>query len=55
MDNENNGIMGIQERRYEGESISKKDNENDKSEGIVLEGSRFNKKRTKILGVRETI
>jgi hypothetical protein len=46
---------GTQERRNEGESTSKKDNENDKSEGIILEGSGFNKKRTNILGVRETI
>jgi hypothetical protein len=55
MDNKNNGIMGTQERRYEGEGISKKDNENGKSEGIILEGSRFKKKRTRNLGVRETI
>jgi hypothetical protein len=33
----------------------KEDNENDKSEGIILEGSRFKKKRTRILEVRETI
>jgi hypothetical protein len=46
---------GTQERRNEVEGTRKIDNENDKSEGITLEGSRFNKKRTRILGVRETI
>jgi hypothetical protein len=55
MDNENNGIMGIQERRYEWEGISKKANDHGKSEGIILEGSGFKKERTRILGVRETI
>jgi hypothetical protein len=34
-----------QERRYEAEGTSKKDNEDGKSEGIILERSRLKKKR----------
>jgi hypothetical protein len=33
------------ERRYEGEDASKKDNENGKSEGLILERSGFKKKK----------
>jgi hypothetical protein len=43
-----------QERRNEGEGTSKKDNEDSKSEGIILERSGL-KKRRRILGLRERI
>jgi hypothetical protein len=36
-----------QERRYEGEGTSQKDNENGKSEGAILERSGSKKKRTR--------
>jgi hypothetical protein len=35
---------GTQERRYEGKGTSRKDNEDGKSEGIILERSGFKKK-----------
>jgi hypothetical protein len=44
-----------QERRYEEEGRSKKDNEDGKDEGIILERGRFKKKRRKMLGLCETI
>jgi hypothetical protein len=39
-----------QERRYKGESTSKKDNEDGKSKGIILERSRLKKKRRRRFG-----
>jgi hypothetical protein len=36
---------GTQERKYEGEGTSKNDNENGKSEGIILERRGFKKKK----------
>jgi hypothetical protein len=47
---------GTQERRYEWKGTSKKDNEDGKSEGIILECSGFKKKkRRRILERSETI
>jgi hypothetical protein len=41
---------GTQERKYEGEGTSKNDNENGKSEGIILERRGFKKKKKKNFG-----
>jgi hypothetical protein len=41
---------GTQEGRYEGEGTNKKDNEDDRSEGIILERSGCKKKKKKNLG-----
>jgi hypothetical protein len=45
---------GTQERKYEGEGTSKKDNEDGKSEGIIFELSGFKKKK-RSLGLHKTI
>jgi hypothetical protein len=44
-----------QERRYEGEGTSKKDNENGKGGSIILERSGLNKKRIRVLGLCKII
>jgi hypothetical protein len=47
-----NGIQkrSTKERRYDGKGTNKKDNEDGKSEGIILEHSGFKKKKKKNFG-----